>query len=109
MKLQRELRASDRIAKLMRKPRRNLTKKPVALGAGDGILHRRELRGHLIDAPAQIAQLVIAPRQRHLIEVPGRDLPRAAFELAYAPHDAGGTDNREHQGRDTRADAENQT
>ena len=70
--LDREAGTRQPVAELMRQPAGHLPEDAQALGLLDRLLELQQLaRCHLVDRPRQVADLVVAARQRHRTEVPG--------------------------------------
>ena len=106
MELDGELGARHAVAKLVRQATGHLTQKTQALRAFDGFLILGKLLGHLIDRAGQVAELVVAARQRQGTEVAGGDDTRAPLQLPHTPAEALGHGDGQHQRRQAADDAD---
>ena len=106
--LQRQPGAGDVVAQLVGQAGADLSEQAQALGLPHGFLKLGKLMGHVVDGTAEVAQLVVAARQRHRAEVAGRDLSGTSLQLLDAPAEALGHGHRKDSGRDAAEQAEHQ-
>jgi len=92
--------SGNAVAKLMGQTAADLAQEPKPLILLHRLLKLGQPLGHLIHGSAEVAQLIVSPRERHGAEITGRDLPRSPFQLLDPPAEPlGHTDRQDNRGQ----------